>query len=220
MKQSLIRFALAGLAALMLSGGTLGAAAAPGQTAALAPDETAAVNRAIDYLNGIDTMSARFVQTSSNGARAQGTLLIDRPGKMRFEYDPPHPALLIADGTTLLLYDRELKEATYLPLWETPIWFLIRKNVSLSGSMRIRDVQQDGQTLRVTLVDDSLADAGIVTLVFARDPMALQRWEVVDAQGILTEVALQNPAFDVEIARDAFDHSNLEMNVRTQPLGR
>lgn len=220
MKQSLIRFALAGIAALMLSAGTLGAAAAPRQSAALAPDETAAVNRAIDYLNGIDTMSARFVQTSSNGARAQGTLLIDRPGKMRFEYDPPHPALLIADGTTLLLYDRELKEATYLPLWETPIWFLIRKNVSLSGSMRIRDVQQDGQTLRVTLVDDSLADAGIVTLVFARDPMALQRWEVVDAQGILTEVALQNPAFDVEIARDAFDHSNLEMNVRTQPLGR
>lgn len=195
-------------------------AAAPSQTAALSPEDTAAVNRAVDYLNRIDTMRARFVQTSSNGARAQGTLLIDRPGKMRFEYDPPHPALLIADGTTLLLYDRELKEATYVPLWETPLWFLIRENVSLSGSMRVRDVSQDGQTLRVTLIDDSLADAGTVTLVFAQDPMVLRRWDVVDAQGILTEVALQNPEFGVQIARDAFDRSNLETTIRTQPLGR
>lgn len=195
-------------------------AAAPSQTAALSPEDTAAVNRALDYLNRIDTMRARFVQTSSNGARAQGMLLIDRPGKMRFEYDPPHPALLIADGTTLLLYDRELKEATYVPLWETPLWFLIRENVSLSDSMRVRDVSQDGQTLRVTLADNSLADAGTVTLVFAQDPMVLRRWDVVDAQGIVTEVALQNPEFGVQIAQDAFDRSNLETTIRTQPLGR
>src|SRR3546814_8770255 len=67
------------------------------------------------YLNDIKTLQGRFVQTSSNGAYAEGAVYLDRPGHMRFDYDPPTPVLIIANGLSLLYYDEELKEATFLP---------------------------------------------------------------------------------------------------------
>ena len=70
--------------------------------AAVANEDQETLARLIDYLNRIDTLKSRFVQVSSNGGYAEGDLYLDRPGRMRFEYDPPHPALLIANGVTLL----------------------------------------------------------------------------------------------------------------------
>ena len=100
----------------------------------LARDDATAIERVEDYLNKIETMESRFVQISSNGAYAEGQVYVDRPGHLRFEYDAPNPTLLIANGQTLLYYDRELKEATFIPLWETPLWFLLQEDVSLLGS--------------------------------------------------------------------------------------
>ncbi|HSR72204.1 MAG TPA: outer membrane lipoprotein carrier protein LolA, partial [Kiloniellales bacterium] len=68
------------------------------QTAALSPDDIAAVRRAIDYLNGIESFEARFLQVSSDGGIAEGDVVVDRPGKLRFDYDPPVPVLIIANG--------------------------------------------------------------------------------------------------------------------------
>src|SRR3546814_7064037 len=85
---------------------------------ALSPDDVAAVARVERYLNDIQTLQGRFVQVSSNGAYAEGDIYLDRPGHLRFDYDPPSPVLIIANGLSLLYYDEELKEATFLPLWE------------------------------------------------------------------------------------------------------
>ena len=186
-------------------------APATAQTALTASDK-ANVERALKYLNGISTLRARFVQVSSNGTYAEGEVLLQRPGKMRFEYDPPIPALLIANGLSLLYYDRELKEASFLPLWETPLWFLIREEVRLSDDMRIEKVEQARGLLRVALRDSTNPDIGEVTLIFEDLPLALRKWQVVDAQGVLTEVALVNPQFGVEIDSEVFEHGNLEFN--------
>ena len=188
------------------------ASAAEAQTATLSGAEKAHVERALGYLNRISTLRARFVQVSSNGAYAEGQVLLDRPGKMRFDYDPPVPALLIANGISLLYYDRELKEASFLPLWETPLWFLIREEVRLSDDMRVEQVVQARGALRVTLRDAGNPDIGEVTLVFEDQPLALRKWQVVDAQGVLTEVSLINPEFGVEIDPDVFEHKDLEIN--------
>jgi len=185
------------------------ALAAPATT--LSEPDKINVERALAYLNGISTLRARFVQVSSNGAYAEGEVLVDRPGKMRFDYDPPVTALLIADGLTLLFYDRELKEASFLPLWETPLWFLIRDEVKLSDDMRIERVEQARGALRVALRDASNPDIGEVTLVFQDQPLALRKWQVVDAQGVLTEVTLLNPQFGVEIDPAAFEHDDLDI---------
>lgn len=192
------------------------AAAAP---AAVPQQSTETLARLEAYLNQITTLHARFVQVSSNGAFAEGDLYLDRPGRLRFEYDPPHPALLIANGVTLLYYDRDLEQATFLPLWETPLWFLIRERVDLTDGLEVVDITQGAAVIKVTLRSTDDGGEGEVTLVFADRPISLHSWEIHDAQGIVTQVALVNPEFGVSIDRELFEHGDLNIHTR-QRRGR
>ncbi|MGF1631953.1 MAG: outer membrane lipoprotein carrier protein LolA [Kiloniellaceae bacterium] len=181
------------------------------QTAALSPDDVAAVNRIERYLNDIKTMRGRFVQVSSNGAYAEGEIYLDRPGQMRFDYDPPTPVLIIANGLSLLYYDKELKEATFLPLWETPLWFLIRKEVRFDENVDIVNIEEALGTLRITLRDPDSPDGGEVTLVFADEPLTLKKWELTDPQGIQTQVSLVNPVYGEAVDPALFKYGDLEI---------
>lgn len=181
------------------------------QTAALSPDDVAAVNRIERYLNDIKTMRGRFVQVSSNGAYAEGEIYLDRPGQMRFDYDPPTPVLIIANGLSLLYYDKELKEATFLPLWETPLWFLIRKEVRFDENVDIVNIEEALGTLRITLRDPDSPDGGEVTLVFANEPLTLKKWELTDPQGIQTQVSLVNPVYGEAVDPALFKYGDLEI---------
>lgn len=197
--------------ALLAAAAPAGLAESRAQVTALSPDEVSAVTRVERYLNGIQTMQARFVQVSSNGAYAEGEVYLERPGHLRFDYDPPTPVLMIANGLSLLYYDKELKEATYLPLWETPLWFLIREQVRLDENVEIVNVDSALGTLRMTLRDAETPDSGAVTLIFSDDPLSLKKWEVTDPQGIETQVSLVNPQFGVEIDPDLFKTGDLEV---------
>ncbi|MEO3427889.1 outer membrane lipoprotein carrier protein LolA [Pelagibius sp. CAU 1746] len=200
-----------GAAALLLGAAPAGLAESRAQTAALSPDDVAAVSRVERYLNEIQTMQARFVQVSSNGAYAEGEVYLDRPGHLRFDYDPPTPVLMIANGLSLLYYDKELKEATFLPLWETPLWFLIREEVRLDENVEIVAIEEALGTLRLTLRDADTPDGGAVTLIFSDDPLILKKWEITDPQGIETQVSLVNPVFGVEVDPDLFKTGDLEV---------
>lgn len=181
----------------------------PPQTAALSELDRADLARIERYLTGIRTLRSRFLQVSSAGVPVEGDLYLNRPGKMRFEYDPPYPALLMADGLVLLYYDKELKEETYLPLWETPLWFLLRDEVELDDSVRVIALKRGPGVLRVTLEQNEESPQGKVTLVFADKPLALKKWVVTDAQGVTTEVALLGPRVGVEIDDEIFDRLKL-----------
>ena len=211
------------LAALILSlviggAGVTGAHAATG-LAALPPDDAAAVQRAIRYLNDLSTLRARFVQISSNGTYAEGEVIVARPGRLRFDYDPPTPVLLIANGLSLLFYDRELKQASFLPLWETPLWFLIREEVKLSDDLQVTAVERGQGVLKVTL-RNAAADAGSLSLIFGDAPMSLRKWELVDAQGISTQVSLINPEFGGPVDSAAFEYDDLEIQSGTRQPSR
>jgi len=209
--------AAATLAALVALGATAPARAST-DLAALSADDAAAVQRAVRYLNDLSTLRARFVQISSNGTYAEGEVIIERPGRLRFEYDPPNPVLLIADGLNFLFYDRELKQATFLPLWETPLWFLIREKVQLSDNIQVTAVERENGVLKLTLRDKETTDAGSITLIFSDAPLSLRKWELVDAQGISTQVSLINPEFGVPIDSAAFNYDDLKIQRgTTQP---
>ena len=109
---------------------------------------------------------------------------------MRFDYDPPEPLLLVADGNQFLLYDRELKAPTTLPTNATPLGLLLRPEIRLSGDVTISRVQRDGGFLRITLFRTSDPREGSLTLVFQPEPLELRQWAVVDAQGRETRVTL------------------------------
>ncbi|MCP5370486.1 MAG: outer membrane lipoprotein carrier protein LolA [Hyphomicrobiales bacterium] len=177
--------ALAFLAALALAG------AAP---AALSPQDRADLARIEAYLNGITTLEARFAQVSSDGGYAKGTLHLWRPGRMRLEYDPPVPVLIVADSRFLIYFDKELGQTSYLGLDSTPAGFLIRDRISLDDPrVAIKEFRHVGGGMEVTVAraDDPLA--GDLTLVFGDKPLVLKKWMVTDAQGIVTTVSLVNP---------------------------
>jgi outer membrane lipoprotein-sorting protein len=159
------------------------------------------------YLNGIDTITARYAQLASNGAYAEGMLHLDRPGKMRFEYDAPHPIVMISDGDVLFYYDRDLEEATRIDVEQTPIWFLLREQVSFDQPLRIVELKRRGGTVLVSLVEEDKLDQGTVTLQFNENPLSLQRWQIVDAQGMIIQITLLDPRFNDPIPDKAFDFS-------------
>ncbi len=191
--------------------GSIGAARAETgtQSVTLTEQDRADLARIERYLTDIRTLHSRFLQVSSVGVPVEGDLYLNRPGKMRFEYDPPYPAMLMADGLVLLYYDKELKEETYLPLWETPLWFLLRDEVVLDDSVRVVGLERGPAVLRVTVEQNDEAPQGRVTLVFADQPLTLKKWIVTDAQGVTTEVALIAPRVGVEIDEDIFDRLKL-----------
>jgi len=179
----------------------------------LSPDDIAILTKIEAYLNRLSTMQSRFVQISSNGAYAEGEVFVSRPGHLRFDYDPPSPVLLVSNGVTLLYYDRELKQASYIPLWETPLWFLVKEKVDLgSDDLLVTDIEEGLGTLSVSLQERDSPESGKVTLIFGDDPVALSKWEVVDAQGILTQVTLVDPVFGGKIDPELFEYSQFELN--------
>jgi outer membrane lipoprotein-sorting protein len=188
--------------------------------ASLSPDDVSTIVRVEDYLNRLDSVRSRFVQLSSDGGYAEGELVVDRPGMLRFEYDPPVPILMIADGAFLLYYDKELKQSTFLPLWETPLWFLVKDKIRLSDNIEVTDVTSDRATLSVTVRDNDLGDVGTITLVFSDQPLSLRKWTITDPQGITTQVALVNPQFGVPIDDKVFDYSDLDVYKRGNKGGR
>jgi outer membrane lipoprotein-sorting protein len=164
-------------------------AAAPG-AATLTERDRADLTRVEAYLNALTTLRARFLQIAQNGASAEGTAWIWRPGRMRFEYDPPEPLLLVADAGQFLMYDRELRAPTTLLISQTPLGILLRREVRLSGDVTVTGVERSGGFLRVSMYRTREPGEGLLTLVFNPEPLELRQWSIVDAQRRETRVSL------------------------------
>ncbi len=161
------------------------------------------------YFNSIRTLEARFVQTSSNGKAAAGWVYVSRPGHLRVEYDPPPSVLIVADGTFLIYYDRALDQVSYIPLGSTPAGILLADHISIDDpALTVTDFTDDGTRLRLTLVRTDSPGEGTLTIVFSKSPLALVEWQVVDAQGISTQVALEGAAFGVPLDDSLFQFRN------------
>ena len=177
--------------ALALILATWGADAADKAKLPLSERDKADIARAEDYLNGITTLKARFLQISPNGTSVEGDAYLSRPGKLRLQYDPPSPLLVVADGSFLIVHDRQLGEPSYLPLDSTPAGVLVRANVKLNGDdVTVTRVVRLPGVVRVSLVQSDDPAAGEITLVFSDAPFALRQWQVKDAQNQITTVSL------------------------------
>lgn len=156
----------------------------------------ATLRRVEDYLNGIRSLQGRFVQTTSRGGRAEGEVALLRPGRVRFDYDAPNPTLLVADGANFVVYDRELEQATMIPLRRTPLWLLLREQVRLDDGLEVLAVERGQGFVAVRLRQADAQEEGTIELLFDDAPLALRRWEVVDSQGVRTQVALHDLDYD------------------------
>jgi len=199
--------ALGAVLALLVS--TVAALAAPAP-AVLAPQDALELPRIAAYLNGIRTMTARFRQIAANGVASTGKLWVARPGRMRFEYDPPNPIRLLADSTFVYYWDDELKQASKYELRSTPAWFLLRDPISFEADVTVTAFQRvGGNTIGVTVVENAQPDAGSLTLVFTENPLTLRQWIVVDQQGKTTTVTLSDLQFGVALDPKLFQYQYL-----------
>jgi outer membrane lipoprotein-sorting protein len=183
------------------------AATAP-QPARLSPDEKVLVSQIEGYLNGISTVEAGFVQMSAQGQYAKGRLYLQRPGRMRFEYEPPTPYLLVSDGTWFIYVDQELEQVTYLPLKKTPAGLLLREDFSFSDGLVVTGMETRTSTVRVDVVDAERPEAGRVSLTFVRRPLSLKSWTVHDAQGQRIQVTLIDPRYGNPLDKSLFRFVN------------
>ena len=192
------------LAAVLLAIPNLALAAAP-VPARLSADERALVGRIEAYFNGVRTMRARFLQAASNGQTAEGAVALQRPGRMRIEYDPPVPVLIVADGTWLIYHDRGVNQISYLPLGSTPAGILVEDRIDLDGgALTITDFSRTAGIIRITVVRTATPADGSLTLVFSERPLELQQWRVIDAQGVATTVSLSEIETGVKLDPELF----------------
>ena len=179
----LASFALAGLG--LVHSGPAGAAP---PTAADQPD----LDRLLQYLNSLHSLRARFEQVAPDGAISRGTVWMERPGRIRFQYDPPTPLLLIAGHGEVYFHDFQLNQTSTVPLGRTPLSILLADRITFSGPVTVTDVQRQPNEIQVSLVRTANPGEGLLALVFSDNPLALWQWTVVDAQHKITRVSLSN----------------------------
>ncbi len=167
--------------------------------AALSRADSADLARVQDYLNNIHTLQSRFEQIADDGGIATGTIYLSRPGKMRVEYDPPVPILLVATEGRIWYYDKKLEEVSFFDLKDTPAWFLLQDNVRFGGDITVSNLEREPAVLRVTLTETKNPDLGQATVVLSDHPLELKKWQILDAQQKNVTVTLDDPHYGVPL---------------------
>ena len=156
---------------------------------ALTDRDRADIAAAEAWFNRLTSVKARFLQIAQNGAAAEGTAWIVRPGNMRFEYDQ-EPMLLVASHGQFFHFDKALRQPSTVPISSTPLGLLLRDRVTFSGDVTVTRVERSGGMVRITIQRTNAPQEGRLTLVFSESPFELKQWAVVDAQGMETRVSL------------------------------
>ena len=177
---------------------------AQAQAAPLRPQDIADLNRISAYLNAITSLQASFVQVGPNGELDQGTIYVRRPGRLRFEYAPPSPYMIVSDGVTIAVANSKLHTVDRYPLIENPLNLILGDSINLAADPRIKSVERQAGTLRVTASDSTGKLKGQVTLIFADAATELRQWIITDPQGLQTMIALKNTKTQVELSPTLF----------------
>jgi outer membrane lipoprotein-sorting protein len=179
-------------------------AAAP-VAAKLSDQDQADVTRVIDYLNNIHTLESRFEQIAADGSDSSGMLYIERPGKLRLQYDPPVPIMIIADGRGIYYWDDKLEQLSKTLVDDTPAWFLLRPDIKAAGDVTIIHFERKPGVIQLTMAETDNADLGTVTLTMADRPLELRQWTIIDAQARPVTVTLLDPRYGMPIAPVTFE---------------
>ncbi|MFK7744765.1 MAG: outer membrane lipoprotein carrier protein LolA [Roseobacter sp.] len=159
-----------------------------------------------EYLNSITTARTTFQQFNDDGTRSTGTLLIRRPGRMRFEYDEPDQGLVIAAASAVVIIDKKSNQPpeTY-PLRRTPLSLILARNIDLTRANMVQQARFDGEKTVVTAADPDNPDSGFIDLVFTDAPTTLRQWTIFDAGGGQTTVVLDRFETGMSLPNSLFD---------------
>ena len=177
-----------------------------------AAQQTSDLDRAVEALRGISTFQANFTQTDRNGQRLAGVLTIKRPGKMRFQYQPGVPLLVVADGNSLTLVDYEVRQVQRWPIKNSPLGALLDPTRDVKKFGTLQPVS-DPDIVSIEIRDRSHPEYGVINLIFARKAGApggleLVGWVALDSQNQRTTIRLANQRYGIAVADNMFRYND------------
>ncbi|HTZ69112.1 MAG TPA: outer membrane lipoprotein carrier protein LolA [Acetobacteraceae bacterium] len=178
---------------MLLLGQIAGCATKP---VALSPDDQTAVGQIETYLNDLRDFRAQFVESGTEGNSA-GTVWLDRPGRLRVQYEQPHPKLILANHGRLLLADLVTGATTTMPVANTPLGILLADPIRFAGNATVASVQRFPGELQIGLTRPGAPAQGRLTLQFSTSPMALIGVVVQDSTGRMLSLRLSDLVRDV-----------------------
>ena len=165
----------------------------PAVPGALNPAQRQAVERVNGYFNSVTTLVGNFVQVGPDRSRLEGDFYLQKPGKMRFDYDAPSPVELISDGSSVVVRDRKLATQDLYPLSQTPLRFLLAEKLDLLKDTKVIGVHQDDLFINVTIEEKHpLVGSHKLMLMFGAKDGELKQWTITDPQGYDTTIAIFN----------------------------
>lgn len=174
------------------------------EEAPLPADYHEVIAEAERYLNGLSTLRARFVQTA-DGQKSGGKFYLSRPGRLRWEYEPPVPVLIVVNHGVVSYYDYELNQLSTLSVDETLLNVLTEPDIRLEGAaIHTQDVRVEDGSFSLTLIQHDNPEAGALALRFTRQPVMLSQIAVTDAAGQTTVLNLEGIEEGVELGDPLF----------------
>jgi len=162
-------------------------------TAAITPAQRTQVDKASAYLSSLQQLVGNFVQIGPDGSRVKGEFYIQKPGRIRFEYDPPSPIQIIADGESVIVRDRKLATQDLYPLSQTPLRYLLSERIDLLRDTNVVGVRADDTFVTIVIEERQplVGTSRLVMMLGAKD-YQLKQWTITDPQGYDTTVAVSN----------------------------
>ena len=164
------------------------------------------LNAISSYLDGLRNVEAKFTQINADGSLSTGALYIKRPGRIRFEYDPPNDALVLASQGRLAIFDpngNDVPES--YPLSKTPLSLILADNINLSHERMVRGHQFDGISTTLTVQDPEYPERGLIALVFTGPSPLLRQWVIEGQNGEQTVIVLNDVATDMPLNDNLFN---------------
>ena len=198
-RRVLLGFGLTAFAAAFL-GDALPALSLAGEAEAAAAD---AAQKIADHFSSVQTMSGEFVQFGPRGEQTGGKFFIQRPGKIRFNYEAPSHTTVVSDGRSVVVENVKLKTADLYPLSKTPLKLLLDDTIDLSGN-KVKSVKEEDDLTTIQLADKSVFGGAKITMMFDPKSYDLRQWTITDAQGKDTTVMIFNVKQGVKLDQALF----------------
>jgi outer membrane lipoprotein-sorting protein len=190
---------------VLLGFGAVAAAGSAATVPAFAQQANPQVAEVERYFNGIRTLQARFVQSNPGGTVVHGTLSVRRPGRMRFEYDPPSQLKIVADGSQVTMWDIANRDFGQWPIGWTAASFLVREPLVLQGGdLAVEKVERADGMLQLTMSQAKKPQEGKVIVRLSENPMALRGWTIVDSRNQRVDVSLNGLQTGLQLADSLF----------------
>ena len=166
---------------------------------------TAFLNQVESQIERITTAKGRFMQISDSGQIVRGDISIARPRRMRFDYDEPSPALLIADGRFIGTYNTKDETSAHRQINQTPLKFLLNEDPDLANGVKVLKIERVAESVLVTIQDRRNPNQGQLILVLDTRTLELRAWQVIDDKGERTTVRLESMTYGVPLANTLFE---------------